>query len=159
LDNGTPLLPGLAGQPTCSCTWSFHKRERQPLLPPPSQSVKSAGALENRTVQGLPPAGDHLHGELGCVGRLADVHIAAIVVQVIDAVGNALQMAPIRNRGRDRFRHLAPTPSSVLEIADQLFFLASTLMTGQPWLKKSCFCSSMYSNCALRSGCCEQPAA
>ena len=38
--------------------------------------------------KGLPPAGYPIDGKFGRVGGLTDVHIAAIVGQVIDAVGN-----------------------------------------------------------------------
>ena len=38
----------------------------------------------------LPPTSDHLHGELGGIRRLTDIDIAAILVQVVDAVRNCL---------------------------------------------------------------------
>ena len=40
--------------------------------------------------QGVPPAADGLHGELGCVGGVADADPAGVVGDVVDAVGDGL---------------------------------------------------------------------
>src|SRR5208337_172810 len=72
----------------------------------------------------LPPASAHLDCELGCVRGLTEVEVAAIVVQVIDAVRNCFANSlRFKIVVVDCFGGLAPTPSSVLKVANQLFFL------------------------------------
>jgi hypothetical protein len=87
---------------------------------------------------------------------LTDVDIAAIVVQVIDALGNCFtngfgfEIVVV-----DRFSGLAPTPSCVLEIANQLFLLGIYGDHGPAVAQRELFfCAWMYSNCVLRSGRC-----
>ncbi len=72
----------------------------------------------------LPLASDPSHGDFGGVRRLTHIHIASVVVQVVDAVWNRFpQGILIKVMIVNRFGFLAPTPPSILESADELFFL------------------------------------
>jgi hypothetical protein len=91
-----------------------------------------------------PPAHDGFHGEAGGVEAVAHAHVAVVVVQVVDAVGDCLPQRVLREVVReDRLGLLAPGSPCVLKSPINSFFLVSTLTTGSPASKKSRFCCSI----------------
>jgi hypothetical protein len=111
------------------CSSTFHKRTREPLEPAPCVRIARAAHLR-------PPASDGVDRESSSVVIDADAHPSGVVGDVIDAV---------RNRppefGNDEVVHahifgkifLAPFPSRVLEVADELLrALASVPACGIP---------------------------
>jgi hypothetical protein len=73
---------------------------------------------------GLPPRGNLIDGKLRGIRRVADIHIAQIMVQYIQAIGRGFaQRIVLKVMVVDRVRLLTPTLPRIFEIADQFLFL------------------------------------
>jgi hypothetical protein len=99
-----------------------------------------------------PPVANGVDGKARYVKAVTDADVAAVGVDIIDAIRHGLTdgiLRPIVHQYR--LGRLAPLPSCVLEIADQFFFFVSTLMMGSPVAVNCARCSVMCSNCAWRS--------
>ena len=74
--------------------------------------------------EGAPPVGDPLDRKLRGIGALADVDVAPLVGQIVNAIGDGfaervlLKIMLVHGVGG-----VTPAPARVLEVADQLFFL------------------------------------
>jgi hypothetical protein len=99
-------------------------------LPKPCPAaVTSAGIAENQQLRGFgevplarrqPPASNCVHGELGRVGRRADIDETSVLVQHIQAVGHSTRSRVLTEIMRVDFLSLAtPRPTLILEIAYQ----------------------------------------
>ena len=105
-----------------SCSATFHKRERLPLLPPPSAVISSSCALLYR----LDPIFVHqrwiaLRGKARRVVIDADANPTLVPTQVIDAVRNRFAQILIQKvvyLDLLRFAHGLPFTPAILERAD-----------------------------------------
>lgn len=92
----------------------------------------------------LPPVGDGLDGKTRRIKAVSNADVTVIVIEAVNAVGNSLPDNVLRKVMHQHcFGLEAPGPPGVLEVADQLFFLVSTLITGSPLARKSSFCALM----------------
>ena len=116
---------------TCSWSCCFQTRERAALRPPPSASISNSVACGKRSAAQWHTTGHLTHRKAGCVGRLADIDGALIVLHIIDAVRHGLAHRILRKvMYVDTLWALAPSAPGVLVVTDQSFFLVSTLITG-----------------------------
>lgn len=98
-----------------------------------------------------PPIANGVDGKARYVKAVADADVAAVGVDIIDAIRHRLADGILRPVVHQyRLGRLAPLSAGVLEVAYQFFFFVSTLMMGSPVAVNCSRCSVMCSNCALR---------
>ena len=124
------------------------------IAPGIGQDQQVLGRAMQRLADRRPPTGDHVHRELGRIGRGADIDGPLIVADVIDTVRHC------RPRASDGKSCTLTAAASRLQAAPAFlkspissFFLVSTLMVGHPAAANAACWVAIYSNWALRSGC------
>ena len=104
----------------------------------------------------MPPATDALDRARRGIPSNADIDPALVGGNVVDPIGRRLPQ-PLDFEVVDQhwlgITLAAQLATSVLEVANQLFFLASTEIAGSPAAIAAFTVALTYSNCALRSGC------
>ena len=118
------------------------------------EDQQAGGARVADAAFGAPPGFDAIDGELGGVRGVTDAHVAAIGVQVVDAVGDCAAL----RLGREVVvahlgRGLVPGGAGLRNKPTSSFFWVATLITDPPswagWARRA----AMRLNCRSRSGC------
>ena len=119
------------------------------------QDQQVLGRAMQRLADRRPPTGDHVHRELGRIGRGTDIDGTLIVGDVIDTVGHCPALGigwEVMHIDGGGFQ--TPGGAGILEIADQLLLLG---VDADGWPprggKRRGVGTGICSNWALRSGC------
>ncbi len=76
------------------------------------------------TTEHLPPGRDLLDGKVRRISTLTDIHIAAVVCDIIHAIRHGLAQRILLKIVRiDRISRLTAAPTGIFEGANPLFFL------------------------------------
>ena len=105
----------------------------------------------------LPPATDALDGECRGVGVDADIDLTLVGGDVVDPIGRDLPQSldfEVVDADRLRLALAAQLSTAVFEVAHQFLFLRVDRDCRWPAASAAFTLALMYSNCALRSGCC-----